>query len=120
MRFVESATQRPHTCIFYPQLGGNHPEGFIESNSLIDDYFTPYVSLVALRELAEKIPQAGLCRRDDLTLAQAENEALKRELEDVRAQMAEYDKELDAIHTLRARGYSAQKKPGRKPTKAAA
>jgi hypothetical protein len=87
MRFVTSANQRPHTCVFYPQFGGNHEQGFIESDSLIDDFFTPYVSIVALREIAKKIPEAGLCPRSELILAQAELEALKRENEDLKTQL---------------------------------
>jgi hypothetical protein len=37
-------------------------------------------------------PQAGLAPRSELTLAQAENEALKRENEDLKTQLAEADK----------------------------
>lgn len=120
MRFVTSANQRPHTCAFYPQFGGNHEQGFVESDSLIDDFFTPYVSIVALREIAEKIPEAGLAPRSELTLAQAENASLKRENEDLKAQMEAYDTELDAISVLKARGYTPTKKPGRKPAAKAA
>jgi hypothetical protein len=121
MRFVTSANQRPHTCAFYPQFGGNHEQGFVESDSLIDDFFTPYVSIVALREIAEKIPEAGLAPRSELTLAQAENEALRRENEDLKQQLAEADKFAEAAEwTLNHFGTRVQSKPGRKPAAKAA
>lgn len=119
MRFVDRAERVPNRCAFFPQHGPDHPQGFVAADGLVDDHFSTYVSVVALREIAQKFPQVGLARRDELTLAHAELEAVKRENEDLREQMAEYDRELDAIHVLKGRGYSAQKKPGRKPQPAA-
>lgn len=120
MRFVQDANRVPNRCAFYPQIGPSHAEGFVQSDMLVDDHFSTYVSVVALREIADRFPQVGLVKRDELTLAQAENEVLKREVEDLRAQMAEYDKELDALSVLKGRGYQQVNRVGRKPSKPAA
>lgn len=105
-------------CVFYPQIGGHHEQGFIEAAGLLTGlHDTPYVSVVALKEIAQKFPDVGLCNRDDLTLAQAEAEALKRENEDLKAQLAEADKFAEAAEwTLKHFNTRVQAKPGRKPT----
>lgn len=115
MRFVPSADRVPNRCAFIPSIGSNHGQGFVTSDTLVDDFFSTYISVVALKEIANKIPQAGLAPREELTLAQAEIAALKAENEDLRAQMAEYDKELDAVSYLKGRGYQPVKRAGRPP-----
>lgn len=120
MRFVQDAARVPSRCSFYPQIGPSHSEGFVESDMLVDDHFSTYVSVVALREIAEKIPQAGIAPRSQLDEALEELAAAQRENEDLREQLKVADDELNAIHTIRGRGYSVQKKPGRKPAAKAA
>ena len=121
MRHVEQAEIRPHHCVGYPQLGHHPTGGFIDTgvDSRWDDRH--YVSVAFIREVARKFPdQIGLVARDELTLALAERDAVQKELEDVQAELAECNRELDAIHVLRGKGYQPEKRRGRPPVKKAA
>ena len=118
MRFVEQLVGRPGRCVYYPQIGPSHREGFVVSNILLEDHYEQAVSVTALRDIAAKIPQANLVARDELTKALAENEALKHRLDQVELENRELNQELDAISVLKGRGYSPAKKPGRKPATA--
>jgi hypothetical protein len=105
---VQDAQRVPNRCAFYPQVGPSHPEGFVQSDMLVDDHFSTYVSVVALKEMAEKFPQLGLAPRSELTLAQAENEALKREVEDLKTQLVVADDEFaEAAESTLIRGFGA-------------
>jgi hypothetical protein len=124
VRFTKELLKLPHHCIYFPQIGSGHDQGFIVPNGDFDAWdsrLQPAVSVVALQQIAEQIPEAGLAKRDDLTLALAENENLKRELEDLKTQLAEADKFADAAEwTLNHFNTQVKQKPGRKPAAKAA
>ena len=116
MRFVERLHIRPTHCLAIPFLGGNHPKGYVDFGVELTGFDNHVaISVEALQQAARDVPECALVPRDELTLVRAENEALKREAEDLREQLKVADEELNAIHTIRGRGYSVQKKPGRKP-----
>lgn len=120
MRFVQDAGRVPNRCAFYPQIGPSHPEGFVESDMLVDDHFSTYVSVTALREIALTIPQVGLCPRSELVEAQARLEAIKAENEALKEDLKQADQVINAIDVLEGAEFRARKKPGRKPAAKAA
>lgn len=61
----------------------------------------------------------GYPTREEHALVLAERDAIQKELEDVQAELRECNRELDAIATLRGRGYQPEKRRGRPPLKAA-
>jgi hypothetical protein len=117
LRFVTELLKQPQHCVFMPQIGSGHKLGFIVPDGQFDAWdnrLQPAVSIVALKEIARK-HDVGLVPKEDHELALAEMEVLRNENADLKAQMTEYDKELDAITVLKARGYKPTQKPGRKP-----
>ena len=116
MRFVERLHIRPTHCLAIPFLGANHPKGYVDFGvELVGMDNHVAISVEAMQQAARDVPECALVSRDELTLVQTENDVLRREAEDLREQLKAADEELNAIHTIRARGYSVQKKPGRKP-----
>jgi hypothetical protein len=85
------------------------PDGFIDTGltpAVVDPRV--YASVSVVREWARKLGMV------DGSIV----EGLERRVADLEAQLAEADNELNAIHILKARGYTPAKKPGR-PAKAA-
>lgn len=118
MRFVERAVARPNRCVVFPQLGSEHPKGYIDSGNeltCIDPH--AYVSVEAVEQMGQLI---GIPTKAEWTLALAEREEMQRTIEELQAELAECNRELDAISTLRARGYQPERRRGRPPKTAAA
>lgn len=124
MHHVEQAERNPHCCAGYPQLGRKPQGGFIDTG--VEEPGTGiygnrhYISVAFIRDAAQKFPQIGLVDANEYSLVCAEKAAIQKELEDVQAELAECNRELDAISTLRARGYQPEKRRGRPPVKKAA
>lgn len=118
MRFAERVDRIPHRCSFFPQIGPDHPLGFVVSDTLVDDHFGTAVSVVALQDIAQKFPQAGLISREEHGKVLAENEAMKHRLEDVEDALRSVNEELDAIDVIKSKGYRPVKRAGRKPATA--
>lgn len=109
MVIVQRPEVAPGHCIL--SLKSEDPEGFIDTlltPAVVDPRV--YASVSVVKEWARKL---GMVDGDDLV-------ALERRVEDLEAQLAEADSELNAIHILKARGYTPAKKPGRPPSQKAA
>ena len=124
MRHVEQAEMNPHCCAGYPQLGRKPQGGLIDSGceNAGPGVFNNrvYISIAFMRDAAAKFPEVGLTATSEYELVCDEKRAIQKELEDVQAELAECNRELDAISTLRARGYQPEKRRGRPPVQKAA
>jgi hypothetical protein len=102
----------PHKCA--ATLRGEDREGWIDTGIELTG-FDPhvYLSFAAIKTAARIVGFDDPAERD------ARIAELERENMDLRTQLAEADAELNAIHILKARGYTSAKKPGRPPAKAA-
>lgn len=115
MQWVPKALTKPMRCAVLPQIGPNHPDGYIDTGSELpgrgdrwDDHV--YVSVVALREMLKVV---------DWPLPE-EHEALERrvaELEDklamVEAERDRYEAVIDGIDAIESADFRARKKTGR-------
>jgi RIO-like serine/threonine protein kinase len=118
MRFVESAPIYPSRCAVLPQIGANHPKGYIDTQSEIvssgkDSHV--YVSVVAVEEMARKLKWHSPETVDEL---ERTLESYKHRVAQLEDEVDGLNKDFDAIEQLQSRGYQARKKPGRKPTSA--
>lgn len=111
MRLVERASIRPQRCAALPQIGPNHPRGYVDTGSELfgglDNHV--YVSVVAVEEMARLIGWHP--RRDVKTLEAQRDQALDRvrELEEA---LASAERNLDAADLL-ADQFTLRRKPGR-------
>jgi len=115
MRWVESATIRPHRCAVIPFVG--HDEsGFIDSGSEMDGFDNHvYVSVTAVREMARLI---GLPTKAEYNALVAEANETARQLEHVTVQLSEARRELDAIDVIESgdyREFKRKRRTGRPP-----
>lgn len=123
MRFTKELPKLPQRCIYLPQIGSGHEQGFIVPTVAFDAWdnrFEPAVSIAALQEIARQFPQAGLSPRSELVEAQAQIEALKAENEALKEDLKQADQVINAIDVLEGAEFRARKKPGRKPAAKAA
>lgn len=117
MRLVPTADIKPGRCAVLPQVGGQHPEGYIDTGSEMlgggDGRFDQhvYVSVVAARELAGVIGWIDPSTLEVLVAEQAQRIAA------LDAELTEANRQLDAIDALESAGYRSRKKPGRKPAR---
>ena len=126
MRFIERVDAHPQHCLAIPHLGQAHKDGYVDFNTSFNGPgiagtapLRIVLSVAAIRDAARNVPQLGLVDANEYSLVCAERAAIQKELEDVQAELAECNRELDAIATLRGRGYSQEKRRGRPPLKAA-
>ncbi len=110
MRYVRSAVRRPHRCAAIGFIGMNHAEGYIDTETEFEGERV-YISVVGVKEMAKII---GLPTRADYESLLKELDKASAELLDVQEALGDATSRLDAIHVLKAAGYSAQRKPGRK------
>ena len=124
MRHVEQAEMNPHCCAGYPQLGRKPQGGLIDTG--VEEPGTGiygnrhYISIAFIRDAAQKFEQVGLVDRVEYERVCDEKHAIQKELEETQAELNECNRELDAISTLRARGYQPEKRRGRPPVQKAA
>lgn len=107
VQIVDRPTMEPGHCML--SLKSEDPLGFIDTGltpAVVDPRV--YASVSYVKELAGHL---GMVDGADI-------DALHAQIADLEAQLVEYDQELNAIHILKARGYSPSRRPGR-PTKAA-
>lgn len=92
----------PGHCI--ASLKSEDPEGFIDTG-LCPPVVDPrvYLAVSVVREYATKLGMV-----DGTVVAE-----LEARITDLEQQLAETDRELNAIHVLKARGYVPTKRPGR-------
>lgn len=116
MRFVERAVIRPSRCAVFPHIPGDHKDGFFDTGSeLLSSAFDNhvYVSVVAAEAMAQKL---GWSSPEDVKELRHQFEQLERENQRLREENEELNREFEAIDVLASAGFTARKKPGRKPT----
>jgi hypothetical protein len=112
MRLVPRASIRPMRCAVLPHIGANHPAGFIDTGSELiggmDNHV--YVSRVAVQEMARMI---GWVPVRDVKAAQAERDEALAQVAELEQQLAETQRNLDAVDQLVSAGFASRRKPGR-------
>ena len=111
LRWVPAAIMRPHRCAMIPYVGGTSPKGFFDSGT---DYRGDrvYVSVIAVEEMARALgfESPGQIRARETSLA-AHNLKITQLTDD----LAEANRELDAVEVLQSRRFEQRKPRGRKP-----
>lgn len=88
-------------------------EGFIDTGNRLKAVDPDVViSIAAVREMAAHI---GLVDRKEVSEAMEKVVSLQSKVEQLEAEANEKDKELEAVETLRRRGFETARKPGRPP-----
>lgn len=109
---VSQAKFRPQHCVIYPQHGAEHPEGYFDTGNIIEGVDPhAYVSVVAVRHMAEELGWASPAKVEDLEdlLNRRDNKIVELE-----AELKAADKQLEAINTLRSERWRPVSKPGPK------
>lgn len=110
---VQRAISRPNHCAVLPSLGQSHARGYFDTGVDLQGFDNRvYVSVEAVEVMARTLGWVG---PEDLADRDREVAALERELMDLREQLAEADKELGAVYSLKSKGWTPAAKPGRKP-----
>lgn len=110
MRLVKTADIKPHRCAVLPQIGEQHPDGYIDTGSELPSFDNHvYISVVAVREMARMVGLPDERVAIDLASAQEQIELLEAEVERL-------NKVIDSTAVLKnSRLYVAERKPGRPP-----
>lgn len=92
------------------------PNGFVTLHRSLDGLHGPiqvYFSVTGLRQIAEKHPQVGLVPADDVRRLHLENDALRAELDQANARIAELEANAERIAGFARDGFKVQKVVGR-------
>ncbi len=99
----------------YPQHSGTLDQGFFDTTNRlggVDPYV--YISVPAVRDMAAQLGYLTPVEKEGL---ERELEAAIKERDQLRGEIAEADKEIEAIHTLQHRSY--RRPPGPAPRRKA-
>jgi len=112
MRRVARPEHGPHVCSF--TLKGEDPEGFFTTNTVIRWGRDPvaYIAVSAVRQAAREL---GMVSSDEHGLVVGELERANRRVAQLEDEVAEMNRDFEAIDLLQSKGFTARKKPGRKP-----
>jgi hypothetical protein len=113
VRIVPEAVIRPNHCAMFPHLGSKHRKGFFDVGSELPGFDNHgYVSVEfvesAARHLKWAEPDAVQELRDRIETLERDNSRLQDEVDDL-------NRDFEAIDQLASKGFTARKKPGRKP-----
>lgn len=123
-RWVDAAAIRPHHCALVPYLGNSAARGgFIDTGV---DLNGPggdrvYLSAVGLEEYRRLGLLDGILGEETARHAAAQAAydrvlaAKDAEIAELRAELQDADRQLEAVHVLKSAGYTAARKPGRPP-----
>jgi hypothetical protein len=119
MYYVERATSAPNRCAALPQLGQDHPKGYLDLGELSGFDQRAYVSIEALHMAARKFPKVGLIPSEDYAALDSENQSLQADIEDLKQKLEEAERENEAIDVLARKGgqFVKRKSVGRPPQK---
>jgi hypothetical protein len=118
MRHVDRALTTPSRCAVLPQIGIEHPLGYIDTGSELghgdqwDQHV--YVSIVALREMCKLM---GWPLPEEADEMRTRLEQLEAVLDDTIAERDALKAKFGAIDMLASEGFRARNKPGRPPKK---
>jgi len=110
MRVIEGPELAPHRCAAFPSVGAGHPGRFVDTGSDLFDGFT--TQRVYLSDLAV-VEAAGLLGLVDGVELKQRVSDLEREIEGMRAEVAEARALANAVDVMESAGFTARKKPGR-------
>jgi hypothetical protein len=97
----------------YPQLGSAHRKGYFDVGSELPGFDNHgYVSVEFVEQAAQHLNWHS---PDTVSEIEAELESYKHRVAQLEDEVRELNKDFDAIEVLQSRGYTARKKPGRKP-----
>lgn len=116
MQLVDQCRLYPARCAVFPQLGGTHPLGYVDTFQNTPSGERVYVSLYALGVLAEAV---GYRRSGDESAVLAENKALTARVKSLEDQLERAEASVAAVQVLKQSGFAQAKPPGR-PRKVAA
>jgi hypothetical protein len=116
MQIVDQCRLYPARCAVFPQLGGTHPLGYVDTFQDTPSGERVYVSVYALGVLAESV---GYVRAGDESAVLAENRSLAERVGVLERELAEASESLGAVRVLKQAGFAQANPPGR-PRKAAA
>lgn len=113
MRWVQQAAIRPHRCAVLPFVGNsNTSRGFIDTGSELDGWDNHvYISVDAVEEMARLL---GWVPPHVLKAMEAKADSTQADLTDAISEIKELELELDAVQTLKAKGWGPATKPARK------
>lgn len=110
MRLTQQANQRPFRCAVIPFKGNSNASGFIDTGQFLGDDKV-FVSFEGATMLAEKIGWNGPRARKAF---EARIEELEAENDDLRAQLQDAERQLEAIDFLGSKDFVARQKRGPK------
>ncbi len=115
LNLVEKAVIRPMKCVFYPQIGHDHPKGYVDTGmDMLGVDPHAYISIQAIEDIATYLGYLAPAENERMCsdLASAHEEIIKLEQE-----IKEADEVINAIDVIESREFRARKKPGRKVSK---
>jgi hypothetical protein len=113
VRIVPQALTRPHHCAMFPTLGARHRKGYFDTNSELPGFDNhAYVSVEFVEQAALHLgwvsPEEAEALRDHV-------EQLERRCAQLQDEVDDLNRDFEAIDVLASKGFTARKKPGRRP-----
>lgn len=109
--FVARPTFEPYHCGF--TLRHEDPDGFFQGRNLTGPADVALISVSRVRTYAEAL---GFVHPDDHEMVVVQLAASVLDVMELKAEVERLQAQLDAIDVLASAGFTARKKPGRKPT----
>lgn len=110
MRFVEVAARLPQRCAFIPFIGSHHERGYFMGDCELPGGDTPYVSVVAVLEMARMLGMEPAGQSAAYERALVVKDA---EIADLQEQLAKAREKLNAVEVLKSAGFTQARRPGR-------
>lgn len=110
MRLCQQANQAPFRCAVIPFMSNSNASGFIDTGQFLGDDKV-FVSFEGAVEIAKTIGWQGPSAR---RAAEQENAALRAELDQVKADLAEAERQIEAIDFLGSKDFITRQKRGPK------
>lgn len=112
MRWVETAAIRPNRCAAIPFIGGNDPDGYIDTGSELDGFDNHvFISVKAVHEMATLIGRPTVAQFREVV---SSNIAFSERLHALTAERDELLERFAAIDVIESADFRARKKTGRK------
>jgi hypothetical protein len=115
VRIVPQAVIRPHHCAMFHTLGAAHAKGYFDVGSELPGFDNHgYVSVEFVEQAASHLKWSS---PEDVSELRDHIETLERECARLQDEVDDLNRDFEAIDVLASKGYTARKKPGRKPAK---
>jgi hypothetical protein len=113
VRIVPQAVIRPHHCAMFPTLGSAHRKGYFDMGSELPGFDNHgYVSVEFVEQAAQHLNWTS---PEDVAEMRDHIETLERECARLQDEVDDLNRDFEAIDVLASKGFTARKKPGRKP-----